>query len=436
MKRHDVSLEVWSHTYHDVLGLVVDVAAFDKCRACQSSWVDIAEDLAVVCSTKLGNAIFGKALVSLKYGEATAMIAKFIDAMLASVLINMDVVKELRKQFATDLAAMDEDAYASFPKKYAKVSYKGIDLEMPVSSLIEHFNCCIFAKIREVAMDLGYVGGMLCENDLVPLQGLYKTVAMDQDMVKDIAAARSVATAFFDGIEPCNGETVMKILAGKRSITSSIDPTFKIEETFFAAMQGDHGAKHAHARMMTCLPSALETKTVAQSLQALENLAKTELFTFVGLGVLGQYNTIKQWLSAMKNNWPPQFAAVLTGDFMQAVRLRMADFCIRLSSGASTDLPLRGKDAIAAIFKDVGQKHATPNTTLDLADLRPLQIFSWLLEETEKTTTDAWTAEVMQSTLKSKGFKKDDDELNAKKAKTTGKGPKHSTETLVDGYFN
>ena len=153
----------------------------------------------------------------------------------------------------------------------------------------------------------------------------------------------------------------------------------EVEGNFWSNLKGDLGVKAVQSRLTGCFPTSTAAKTVEQCLGELEVLKKSEVFSFVGLGMAAQYQTIQTWLMSMKSGRSPTFGSIGDDTFLATVKTKFAFFARHLegASASSATAVTCGKQVVEAKLQEVIAKVATH--ALGLADVRPLHIFQWLL---------------------------------------------------------
>ena len=189
-----------------------------------------------------------------------------------------------------------------------------------------------------------------------------------------------------------------------------------------------------------CLPAEGSPKTLDQSIGALHGLQKTPVLVYCGRGVAGQLETILGWLNTMKAGRSPSLC--LLGDassFMQEVILRLALFCTVVPSGGGSEQgALVGKAAIEEIYQDVEMRFKEDGNTINLADMRSLHVYSWLLATDQQTQVTNWTEAVLAKA--GVGGKKaaatSADEKPSKVARRGRSAGSAAGPTVVDGYFS
>lgn len=193
-----------------------------------------------------------------------------------------------------------------------------------------------------------------------------------------------------------------------------------------------------HKRMLECLPTPDKPTDLATSIQLLENMGKTEVFAFCGLGLAGQHKTLLSWLSSMRHGRGPQFGTGALGDFMTRARGCIANFARwpQGASGSSTDSPKFGKEAIKTIFTEVSAKAKDDSDIgITLVDVRPLQVFNFLLDDDDAKVVAAWTDQILAAAGLVATGTHGEVAPPAPKRRRVGKKGQDARGSVVGGYF-
>lgn len=437
-KKNDIGIDSWWCITGDLAAMILVREDFEKCINCESQWVDVAVELhRVVGSSALGSTLFGPALRALKHNRAQVQIDELLKRFVEEPAVTSKVMKEYKSKFALEMKKIDQDVFQTFPRKLVEVKYRGITCEVSVNTLMEQCSLCLMACVKGMAVRAEALSPLFVENQLVS-DSAAKGTTVAPEVLKEAVAARQACLKLLDGADEVTGEAIMRAMTSRRIALISLDPTFKIEEAFWAHLNGDGGVALVQSRILACLPDDKVEKTPEQSAQELDNLGKTGVFAFSGLGVVGQMKIVEEWVGNMKNGRGPGFKDNCDGSFLQMARQRFSYFA-RFPEGQvkKGEKKVSGKVAVDAIFADVKLKSGDECKNLTLANLRPLAIFDFLLDVDQRKDVETFTNKVIErigtGASAAAAAKASAESAPKRRKMSQGKDPRAA---LVAGYFD
>lgn len=439
MKKNSVSLDEWWSTHGGIAELVVVRSDWEICMQCKSKWVDVTDTLNAVVTTKIGHAVFGLAQGAIKHNRADIAIAEVIALLERLPAIDAESLRKNKAAFVTKARSLDIDPYETFPKHMVVVTYRRFVVEVSVNSIMEQYTLQVGAVVRTIAVDSGDLPALLVEDELVPPVVTKSSAKVAPDILNEAKAARSAAGKILDALEEVTGEEIAKLLAHKRMVLVGIDPTFKVEEAFWAGLAGERGTDAVQASILACFPDGVETLyDIADTAGRLACLGKSKVFDFCGRGIAAKFTTIQSWVRSMQAGRSPSLDDGCDGPFLNSVRHRLGNFAkydTTDKDGAITKVV--GKKAIDKVFESVHtKKSAGP---LSLSDVRLLHIFSFMLDEEQKAVTHTWTEEIIAgdtNAASSSSAAATKNKKGAPKRNAAKKSGPDSRDKVVAGYFS
>lgn len=384
-KRNDQSTQVWWRASRAWACLVLPTEDTDRIVGEQKDWGDVEEHLHRVCdSSECGRRLFGKALQSLDMTRTTKKVQEIV-GKLAGQPLNAAVLEANKAAFIKTMKANGVDPSKSFAKKKVDVYYRGVKCVVPVASIWEEYTLKVQAAVRTAAVDKGVVESLWSEDDLVGKRPV-PSFAVDADVVAPTALARKTLNEALDSSE-ASAENIKRVISSKFGFLSSADKYFRIEQSFWLGFMGAPGAERLQAKILECLPGEGRNLSIGQSDSLLKKLADSKLLQFCGSGLQAIFGSIHGMVSAMAHGRAPNLAVVTDSPFVLRVKEALSLFCVYNPSDGS-DAPaeeqrLFGAAAAVKQLEDLKAKSAAKHD-LSLVDLRPLQIFTWLLSEAQQ----------------------------------------------------
>ncbi|CAE8616192.1 unnamed protein product [Polarella glacialis] len=137
-------------------------------------------------------------------------------------------------------------------------------------------------------------------------------------------------------------------------------------------------------------------------------------------------------VSAIAEDKPPKFAAT-DSDLFRKVKHKMAQFLFVESSGSSGEAgkTLTGRSAAKHLYDKIAIDTKDSRSDVTLQVLRPLCVFSWLLDKTQQGQLLKWESEILVQGAAAMPSGSKTFEKKSKK----GSSKKHDTDALVASLF-
>jgi hypothetical protein len=303
-----------------------------------------------------------------------------------------------------------------------------------VTSIFEEYDLVFASCLKSAAVDNELLAPLLLENALVPASREIEKVKIDKDVLTNASIARVAAMGFAEVEDVHTGDAICAMLHARHGVLVVMDRTLKVEEAFFASMNGKAGTEQLRTAILATLPIAACPKSLDESVQLLGNIGKSALLAYCGAGPSGAFKIVRSWLVTMQSGRAPAFTEAASSAFIDAVKARLAYFCRNEASSGSDAAALTGKAALYSMFSKAKAKFAKDPKALTLEDVHPFVIYRWLLDKTKWQQVQEWTDGVMASCGISL---KVDTPLAKMSSEKEGKALKvGDAESVVDSYFS
>ena len=298
--------------------------------------------------------------------------------------IDLDATVRNRNEMVVLFEKNHLQPYEVFSKpKPHQVKYRGCWFPTNVSTLVEGYNAQQTMYVRTIAVGLGLIPPLFCEDDLTEQIGVPAGTTIDEAILADNRSARLAALEFIEERDRDSGDMIRHVLAKKQTNLQQLDSKIYLEVNFFLSVTGDGADKRAYDKMLALLPNLAGTApyTIDDAYEKLVELATSKLLKFVSITVNAHLMTVTKWMLSLKKGKAPRFDTALP-EWLQAARDAMGRFCV-FEDAKKTKLV--GAPALTALFDDV-QKKVDSSAAIEYADIAVFIRFLWLLDPASKTT--------------------------------------------------
>lgn len=381
-KGHGFQAGLWLEAHKSYIGAVCDFESLQQCFSQKSDWMAVAEEMGVVCQTTFGQRIFGNKLRGLVWLRLCKIAEEAVSALPTKV--NKAAVDKVMETVGREAQAHGRQLHDQFDTPLdVKMVYRGVEISISCRCLQEVVTLRVACVLKSEAVRTEELPSLWCEDELVEAEEGHTDTEKKHEVAKELLApwilARKAAASAIKG--DVSGEQIKATLLSKQQVLVSLDPSWKVEHSFFLGMVGGCGEAQIKRYTLRCLPTAEgETMTVEQSLEHLGELERTQLYTFAPQGGGGQiYHTkIKELVTNIKQGRAPKFAGA--AEAMTEVKALLANFCTFEEPGSAKQVgqSYRGKEALKRHLARIS-KRCAEGESLSLADVAPLVVFAWLL---------------------------------------------------------
>jgi hypothetical protein len=434
-KPSGLSASLWFDIHEPYIGAIVDKAALQRCFNTKSNWMEVSDDLAVVVQSAVGSRIFFPKYKSLAGQRVVAQIQTAV-ANHGTVEINAASVAQLRAICEANCTAAGKKFHDPFDLPIEiKMVYRGVDIKVMTSNLHEVFLYSVSCVIKSLAVDLGELDPLWCENELVPTTTTKPTCKIDAALLRTPKLARRAAMDLLTS-EGQTGGAIKNTLVSKQQMLRSMDKDWAVEHHFFMGMVGDVGEAMLRSKILESLPKSDNDIPVAESYARISSLESTKLYSFVAVGAQVACAKVKDLVGLIQNKRQPKFP-IPCSDFLTTIKERLGYFCVFSVGGSSSSSDTSTSRGRAAIQKylEMAEAKVTASEEITLHDVNTLNIFSWLLETSETVRLKAITDTIMKHVMVEAAS-----EMPKKKQKTGSKratAEKHILKTKVmSNYFS
>jgi len=226
---------------------------------------------------------------------------------------------------------------------------------------------------------------------------------VEEELLKECKLARRLAHEL---LPSGGGPEIKSFVTEKFRLLSGMDKWFQIERDFWLAVIGEQGEKVYRTKILATLPGVQEDKKPCDSMKALEELRKSKLHEFVGVGCQSLSDQVHQIVRTLHSMHCPEWPVPNT-DFMAYVNLRVSYFCRCEVPGRAGDPAVVkvGREAILRMIENVKTQKAE-NADIKLQTLAPFRLYRWLLEPDEVKLTDGFLQGVLGVAPKGKQVQK------------------------------
>lgn len=390
-KQHGQSARLWWEASKVFASLLLPSEDTQKCIECDSAWTDVSVQLArVVQSSDIGTKMFSSAWRDLQARRLRFAIDQVINK-LDGVDLDKAAVLTAREAFKIEVAKLGKNANETYTRREVLVSYRGQEIPVVVTSLMDEYTLAEQAFLRSRGVQLGVLPELWCESALVATCEP-KPQKMTADLVQESARARQAAMGFLNEGEEITSEAIKEVLVKRGGVLLQLDRFFKVEVAFFMAFMGEKAATKFEQDILQCLPWVGADFRAEESLVKLDILSRGSLIAFCGVGMQAVFNSVRAFVYDISQCRPPKFDSTSVSPFLKQVQSRLARFLAQSVSDSKSKATatLYGVEAVVHLFATVKANHGT-DTQVTYLQLQPLHVFGWLLEEPDRQTVLAWT---------------------------------------------
>jgi hypothetical protein len=149
---------------------------------------------------------------------------------------------------------------------------------------------------------------------------------------------------------------------------------------------GDKAELTAQKKILGQLPKGGEKLSIDVVRQRMCLLVESALMKFMGTGLSAMVTTVHAQVFSLHAGRCPKFLGGSETAFVKGVKIALGRLCTVGDMGAT----LFGQPALDALWKRVEGKGKK-----SVRDLRPLNMFSWMLEDAQRTLLRAWGDQVV-----------------------------------------
>lgn len=400
-KTSGLAARTWWHGVKNAASLVMDEDKVDELVSLgrEDEWSAVEGALAsVVQDSMVGKSIFGGAFAKLMREKVSAVVDEHV-ANLASGNITEVSLAENRAAFLQAMKDMNRDPMEPQPLHDIDLRYRVALVVATVCTVYEEYCLKVDAYVRGLAVDLGVLPPLLCENSLVPVPPLRAVNTVAASVVAVNKKAREAVEELLRG-KVQSAFVVQTILQEKKNIIRQLDRSFRLEIAFFASVSGPIAELRLRDEVLKVLPTLTQQKSTTETITLLRHLGNQKLLEFVGVGLQATFRSVISIIEAIDLGKPPAFDGSVLSPFMAAVMDQVALFCrIERSSGAKDQRKTYvGKEAAVKIHEELLAKESA-KVSISLNDLKPLIPFTWLVDATVTSDIKKWTNAVTKADL-------------------------------------
>jgi hypothetical protein len=291
-KGNDVAGRRWWKNVKAYAGLILPSAATEKCVSLplDGDWATVEPQLKeVVGSTMVGRALFESVLRDYHARTITSNVLGIAMQILDHDITEASVAANCLK-FVAYCVTIDSDPYELEAPMQRNISYRNESYAVECNTLMDFFQHAQRGHINTVGVLLRKMPPLWVENELIDPM-LAPAILIDDCVLVDQINARETAEAALEEKRSNSSSTIKGILESHDSVLMNTDPFWKIMKSFFTANSGDIGTKRIRERILACLPQVgVLPPTMEAAMLALEEVPKSKLYGFVGLGAISTYS--------------------------------------------------------------------------------------------------------------------------------------------------
>jgi hypothetical protein len=391
-KGQAMSTKEWWDAYKHLGQLVLPKAAMDACCAVPigSSWAAVKDSLMEVTRNELGDRCFGFAVRRLHRDKVSSIIAASV-RHLNSADITLDTIRTNRDAFVTKCSDEGIQPNCAVAPYEITLYYRRCPLQRTVHSPIDAYGYTIAANTHSLGVETGVLDKFLCEDSFVTA-GPAPTIAIEAAALVDSQRARTTATSAIRKKQATTGVAVLEVLNDFNSILQPLDKYWQLEHTFIASHVGEQGDARLSQKMLAALPTKQQPRSIVDVCKDLEALRNSKLFEFCTAGQQEVFKNLQEWVLAIRNDIPPEFAGADDGTAKEVKdRLAYSLSVMTPTTDAAVGTLLHGKDAIKHIHGAVADGMRARIGEMKLKDLTQLQVYSYMLDATQVKALALWT---------------------------------------------
>ena len=162
-----VTLDEWWELNSTLASLVLDHQQFETCLRCEQDWSVVEESLrSLVLKSALGRAAFEEYFLSLAVKHNADFVQESVSTLAAGPVTAASVANA-RNDFIAKAREQGKYVYATFATRDVAVAYRGSELKVPSSSLIDQWECKKHALLVGDAVVSGLLDAISVETDMI-----------------------------------------------------------------------------------------------------------------------------------------------------------------------------------------------------------------------------------------------------------------------------
>ena len=400
-------------TYTPLCALYISVPLIEELLLVEDSWDNHHEKLEDVCRWELGRKLFGFASDSLVNHKIKVAIQSALDETLDVNGVSTTSRSLYRMAVEEKLDWLDA-SWRDFPRMTA-LEYLNESWQHEVSSLKAEIDAREYLYILNWAHGLVYeeqqtlvLPHLFREWDLAedPSQSGWPEVDFDVSVIQNLVDVREKMNTMLDAESQTDGSKVLEWFKAKKATLLPQDPCIDVMESWFRYMHSECAEKRVKAFVDSELPSSHAVKELRDVYAAFETEKGKLYVTFMREELRSPLESVMSWITDLMVPKPPDFRGVKEDKYLQACRLKLANFLTTPKAEAlsSEDVSLlTGELAAVKMYRDCADISADGERSFDKSVLRKLSAFQWLLSPSQATTLDKWVQELYVSAGSSSG---------------------------------
>ena len=360
------------------LGLVFGQAVIDICFAKLATPSEAKTELfSVVAQNDLGKSMFDDTVQSLISAELTAEIKKHID-QLAGVAMTQEIFETQARTILLAAQSKDPKKLAK-PRRKVKVPYRGIEVVVKVTSLLQEIHYNLSARIKERGVADNCIDLLMFEADMIQVAPEPLLRSCSQDLYDCPQVARKKMNSALSAYETTSTNTITEVVAARTSSCIANDRFFGIDAAVLSGMSGETGEQILTVKLYGMFPGEPPaTMSIADTCANVQELTQCSLATFVSEGLRGQLKSIAEIVLAVKLKAIPQFVAGKQTCVVQHCLDKMQAFVSYAEKGSKH---LYGQAALQKRYDNLTK--LLQNRELALNDITPehlndLRVWWWM----------------------------------------------------------
>eukprot|EP00971_Amphidinium_carterae_P068527 1356827-Amphidinium_carterae.4 len=394
-KKAGMSSSSWLANQRQRASLVLEMDAVEEVLAAKS-FKDVSSELnSLCCASRLGNALFGWALVPL----VSEKVSECIDRILAKLVEDGGLVtpQKLSEIHGKCNDAVRTEMTCALGAREVAIKYRDIELLVTCSTPWEEILMKSASLLKGVAAEEGKLTPLFVENELLSVARVKSdessTLKVDGDVIAPWLTARRAAAESMN--QDFTAKEIVNTLTKRLPTYIALDATFALEVTLFKALGSAPGEKAMLARMLACLPTQPTVKLdFSAALHAMAPLFEGRLYSYLPVEIQGVLRAARDVVASIsENKCPLCLPAVPNGavsKMLNAVEKCLADEIPTKDGGKRL---VTGKSVIERRLKNLKSQDLSKSGPECLNGVAP---FAWLLNSTDKATLE----ELRQSLIK------------------------------------
>lgn len=385
-KSSNLKAKVWWESLRSHLDCFVPLTACDECMNAVDDYAKVEKSLCeVVQSSQLGMKLFGAVHRQYQSTKVSQIIKEEIGKLVGQN-VTLARVTEHRQEFLKKMTDMGRDPRENHTKRPVELTYRGVLVPVVVHSHYDEYLMSEAAQLESMAVDVGVVSALFCEDSLVPQNRAKPTIHIDLEVVNSAVVARKAAAAALIVDAPC-GDAILASLTSHQAHMAQLHRAWRVTMAFWHSVVGEGSERRLKDEILKCLPSDTKKVSVEVAAAALDELSRSKLVSFCGLGLQSMFSSVQTFVSDIRSGKAPKYDGTNDSPFLKQIMAAVALFLTWKKPGAagSADTPtlLYGKDAAVAKLEHLTVQREL-KLAVSLADMADLQVYAWLLDGTER----------------------------------------------------